>query len=68
MDYKEKQNKVAALGRAIALYPSVSPAQGAKITELKDRLTFRLRVLEEKGLDEKIAAQEKVLEILHGKK
>ena len=66
-DFKQKKDKVVELGRMIALTPKVSHSKGARISELKDRLDFKLKQLEEKGLDEKIKAMEKVLEIIHEK-
>jgi len=66
-DFKQKKDKVVELGRMIALTPSVCHSKGAEIGVIKDRLDFKLKQLEEKGLDEKIKAMEKVLEIIHEK-
>jgi hypothetical protein len=67
MDYKEKQQKIIELGKMIALSGKLPYTKRSKIGELQDRLRFRLRELEEQGMDEKIKAMEGVLEIIHSK-
>ena len=66
-DFKQKKAKSKELGIMISLTPSVCHSKGAEIGVIKDRLDFKLKQLEEKGLDEKIKAMEKVLEIIHEK-
>jgi len=62
---KEKQAKIAELGRMIALAGKLPYEKRAKISVEEDRIRFKLRELEEKGMDEKIKAFEKVLKIIN---
>jgi hypothetical protein len=67
MNYQEKKDKITELGKMIALSGRLVFSKRSKISELQDKLEFRLRELEEEGMDEKISTMEKVLEIIHAK-
>lgn len=69
-DIKEKYAKIKELGITVDIYANtmLTREKSQKIEELKDRLQFKLAVLEDKGADEKIAAMEKMIKVLKDKK
>lgn len=70
MNLQEKQKKIAELSRVIEIYlnTNLSPTQLSKATDLRNRLEFRLRELEEQGMDEKIEIMEELIATLKNEK
>jgi hypothetical protein len=70
MDFKSKKEKIKELSNSIGIWSSkeVEVSKVREINNLKERLIFKLKKLEEKGLDEKIKTMEKVLSILKDEK
>lgn len=70
MSPQEKQKKIQELSRVIEIYlnTNLSPTQLSKAVDLRNRLEFRLKELEEQGMDEKIAIMEELVSTLKNEK